>query len=657
MKSKLDFMIRGNDMDYHFLKVCAATPKLAVADCTYNTEQIIKCIEDSDSNAASVIVFPELCVTGYTCADLFLQTTLLDEAERCVGKIVDSTINREQLVVIGAPIGHEGRLFNVAIVICKGKILGIVPKMYLPNYSEFYEKRWFHSGVGLGQLETTYAGQTVPFSSNLLFKAKNIPYFTLGIEICEDLWVSLPPSTLHTLKGATIIVNPSASNEIVGKTQYRRDLISSQSARTMSGYIYTSSGIGESTTDVVFSGHKLIYENGYIISESETFERDNALLYGIIDLERLYKERLKNNHVQPEVLQSVVYKNITFDIKPEAFTYNRFVDPKPFVPDNEAVRKERCKAIFDIQANGLARRMAHTKAQSYVLGISGGLDSTLALLVCVKAAELIGMDRKSIVGVTMPGFGTTDRTYNNAINLMKLLGITTKEISIVESATQHLKDIEHDLNTHDVTYENAQARERTQILMDLSNKYNGLVIGTGDLSELALGWATYNGDHMSMYAVNASIPKTLVRYLIDYVAHYESEPLVQEILFDVLDTPVSPELLPPDKEGNIAQKTEDLVGPYELHDFYLFQMLRYGYRPSKIYFLAQQAFKDVYDHETLLKWLKVFYRRFFNQQFKRSCLPDGPKVGSICVSPRGDLRMPSDAQSRIWLDDIDQLSE
>lgn len=644
-------------MDYHFLKVCAATPSLQVADCHYNVEQILNCIHQSTAEGASVVLFPELCMTGYTCADLFLQTTLLEECESAVAGLLEATKTNEQLIIIGAPITHYNHLYNVAMVLHKGQILGMVPKSYLPNYSEFYEKRWFNSGLDMRLQYTNYAGQKqVPISSQLLFKATNIPYFKLGIEICEDLWTMLPPSTLHALNGATLIVNPSASNEIVGKNQYRRELLAQQSAKTMSAYIYTSSSVDESTTDVVFSGHKLIYENGYCISESGLFPKENDLLYGILDLERLQKERLKQNHSHSDaILNALNYKTIDFELKVPEFEFNRFVDSKPFVPNDEKMRKERCKHIFDIQAHGLARRMAHTKAQTFVLGISGGLDSTLALLVCVKAAKLLNKPLTSIVGVTMPGFGTTDRTYNNAINLMKLLGVTTREISIVASATQHLKDIGHDLTTHDVTYENAQARERTQILMDISNQTNGLVIGTGDLSELALGWATYNGDHMSMYAVNASIPKTLVRYLIDYVAHFESEPLVQEILIDVLETPVSPELLPPDKEGKIAQKTEDLVGPYELHDFYLYNMIRFGYRPTKIYFLAQVAFKGVYDNATILKWLKTFYRRFFNQQFKRSCLPDGPKVGSICVSPRGDWRMPSDACSRLWLDEIEKL--
>lgn len=645
-------------MDYHFLKVCAATPLLELTNCHYNVKQILNCIQKSANEGASLILFPELCITGYTCADLFLQTTLLEETEATIAHLLKETIHYEQLIIIGAPITHQNHLYNVALVLHKGKILGMVPKCYLPNYSEFYEKRWFNAGLDMKKQLMSYAGQNnIPFSSQLLFEATNIPYFKLGIEICEDLWNMLPPSTLHALNGATIILNLSASDEAIGKIKYRRDLLAQQSAKTMCAYIYTSCGTQESTTDAVFSGHKLIYENGYCISESVLFPQENDLLYGIIDLERLQKERLKQNHTHSDViLNALDYETVLFKLKVPHFKFDRFVDAKPFVPHDKDMRKSRCKQVFDIQTHSLARRMTHTKATTFVLGISGGLDSTLALLVCVKAAKLLNIPLTSIVGVTMPGFGTTDRTYHNALNLMKLLGVTVREIPIVAVTQQHLQDIGHDLTTHDITYENAQARERTQILMDLANQINGLVIGTGDLSELALGWTTYNGDHMSMYGVNASIPKTLVRYLIDYVAHFESEPMVQEILIDILETPVSPELLPPDYTGQIAQKTEDLVGPYELHDFYLYNMIRFGYRPTKILFLAQVAFRGTYDAATILKWLKVFYHRFFNQQFKRSCLPDGPKVGSICLSPRGDWRMPSDVSSRLWLEEIDTLN-
>ncbi len=644
-------------MNYHFFKVCAATPKLAIGDCIYNTEQIIHCIQEASQQKAGLIAFPELCLTAYTCADLFFQSKLLEETKRGIELILEESKAHDLLVVVGAPIAHEDNLYNAAIVILKGKILGIVPKTYLPNYSEFYEKRWFHSAHDIQNTTITYCGFTVPFSPYVLFQAENIDYFTLGLEICEDLWAIMPPSLYHALSGATVLVNPSASNEIVGKEDYRRDLIAGQSARTMCAYIYTSSGIYESTTDLAFSGHRLIYENGYKIAESQLFERDNALLYGIIDLERIYKERMKQNNFKHSAhLKELGYQTVVFKLEAPDFDVDRYVDPHPFVPSDKTIRHTRCKQIFAIQANGLARRMEHTKSESLVVGISGGLDSTLALLVCVKAIEILGKDTQQIIGVTMPGFGTTDRTYNNALQLMKYLGVSSQEISIVPSVKQHLLDIQHPLDNHNVTYENAQARERTQILMDLSNKYNGLVVGTGDLSELALGWATYNGDHMSMYGVNASIPKTLVRYLIDYVANEESEEQVKTILLDILDTPVSPELLPPDEKGGIAQITEDIVGPYEIHDFYLYYALRCGYSPAKNYYLAQQAFKGVYDQETLLKWLKTFYRRFFAQQFKRSCLPDGPKVGSVCLSPRGDWRMPSDASSRIWLEECEQLS-
>ena len=656
MKRKTLQKIGVNSMSYHFFKVCTATPKLMVGDCKYNTEQIISCIKEAADQRAGLILFPELCITGYTCADLFFQTTLLMEVQKSIENLLDESKHHEQIIVVGAPVSHEEHLYNTAIVIFKGQILGIVPKTYLPNYSEFYEKRWFHPSYDILHTSITYCGFTVPFSPYILFKATNQPYLSFAIEICEDLWAMIPPSLHHAQAGATMLLNLSSSNEIVGKEVYRRHLIAQQSARTMSAYLYTSSGIYESTTDLAFGGHKLIYENGNKISESELFKRDNDLLYGIVDLERVYKERIKQNHFkQAEIIKALNYQTAAFEIQNQPFEWHRFVDAQPFVPSDPTARKERCKHIFNIQAHSLARRMEHTKSQSLVVGISGGLDSTLALLVCVKAIKILDLPPTHILGVTMPGFGTSDRTYNNAITLMQLLGITLKEISIVASATQHLKDIEHDMSSHDVTYENAQARERTQILMDLSNKYNGIVVGTGDLSELALGWATYNGDHMSMYAVNASIPKTLVRYLVDYVADYESETATKAVLQDILDTPVSPELLPTDHQGAIAQKTEDIVGPYELHDFYLYNMMRFGFSPTKIYFLAKQAFKGIYDHQTLLKWLEVFYRRFFNQQFKRSCLPDGPKVGSICLSPRGDWRMPSDASSRLWLDEIKTL--
>lgn len=643
-------------MTNHFIKVCTITPKLSVGDCNYNLKQIYNCIKESETAGASIAVFPELCLTGYTCGDLFYQSNLLAETEKNIKQLLDATATSEQLILVGAPIAHEGHLFNTACVLFKGKLLGIVPKSFLPNYNEFNEKRWFSAAHEILHSEMVYAGQTVTISSHLLFKAKRIPYFCLGIDICEDLWSPLSPSTCHTIYGATIIANLSASNETVGKMNQRKALVAQHSSKTMCGYLYTSSGIYESTSDLVFSGHQLIYEGGSLLAESELFSRENLITYATLDLEHLYNQRLRFNYAtSPLPFKEINYQMIEFDLALKVKEPDKNINPHPFIPKEEKTRTQRCKSIFAIQAHGLARRMEHTHAEHLVIGVSGGLDSTLALLVCVRAIKLLNMPSYSIIGVTMPGFGTSDRTYHNAISLMKLLGITQKEISIVPSTLQHLKDIEHDASIHDTTYENAQARERTQILMDLSNQYNGLVVGTGDLSELALGWATYNGDHMSMYGVNASVPKTLMRYLIEYVAYYESEPLVQEILFDVLATPVSPELLPTSDRGDITQKTEDLVGPYELHDFFIYYMLRFGYAPSKIYHLAQMAFNNQYSNETLLKWLKVFYKRFFAQQFKRSCLPDGPKVGSIGLSPRGDWRMPSDASSALWLAEIESL--
>lgn len=635
--------------DYHFLKVCTVTPSMHLADCTYNIEEIARSLHEASNNGASLAVYPELCVTGYSCGDLFYQTSLIEEAEKSIERLLIATQDIEIIAVIGAPVTVDNGLYNCALILHKGHILGIVPKTYLPNYSEFYEKRWFTAAHNLQSNQTIYANQKCTISPHLVFECKQMPYFKLGIDICEDLWAALPPSIFHSLNGATIIANLSASNETIGKSQYRKDLVAQHSAKTMSAYLYTSSSVMESTTDLVFSGHQLIYENGYLLGESNLFADDTTFTYAIIDLERLHKERIHQNNISPTALiDSLKYQTILFDLKLPHFEFNRYVDPRPFVPKDETKRKERCKAIFDIQAHGLARRALHAKADYLILGMSGGLDSTLALLACVKAADYAHMSHHQVMGVTMPGFGTTERTYQNAMNLMKLLGITIKEIPIIEATKQHLNDIGHSTEQHDVTFENAQARERTQILMDLANQNNGLVIGTGDLSELALGWATFNGDHMSMYGINSGVPKTLVRYLIDYVAHYESEPLVQEILFDVLDTPVSPELLPPHENGTIAQKTEDLVGPYDLHDFFIYNVLRFGFRPSKIFFLAKQAFEGEFDEATIFKWLYTFFERFFKHQFKRSCLPDGPKVGSVCLSPRGDLKMPSDAYWNLW---------
>ena len=642
---------------YGYVKVGSAVPKLRVADCVYNKEEILKLVEAAAAKQVRVLSFPELSVTGYTCADLFFQTPLLHAAEQAIQEIAEATEALNIFLLIGAPIAVDNQMFNCAVALYKGKLLGIVPKTHIPNYSEFYEERWFASADDLLTEEITYAGQNVPIGADLIFAAADFPALKIGVEICEDLWVPIPPSSYLSLYGATLLLNLSASNELASKPGYRRQLVSQQSARCLSAYVYTSAGTGESTQDAVFSGHSMIYENGTLFAETESFSRESQFVYADIDVEMLMSERRKHTtfmtHLQKAEAQKF-YRQIFFDMAEDTTldNWSRPLSNVPFTPTTKL--DARCKNIFAIQTTGLARRMEHTHADSLVIGISGGLDSTLALLVCAKACDYLGIDRTHVIGVTMPGFGTTDRTYQNALTLMRCLGITMKEIPIRDAVIQHFKDIDHDISLHNVTYENAQARERTQILMDLANKYNGLVVGTGDLSELALGWATYNGDHMSMYGVNGSVPKTLVRHLVRYYADTCNEKELADVLLDVLDTPVSPELLPPE-DGQISQKTEDLVGPYELHDFYLYYILRYGYAPSKIYRLAFQAFKSQYDRETILKWLNVFYRRFFSQQFKRSCLPDGPKVGSVAVSPRGDLRMPSDASGRVWLEELEGI--
>ena len=645
---------------YGFVKVGAAVPRLRLADCVYNKEQIVAMAKDAAEKGVRVLTFPELCITGYTCADLFMQRTLLGAAEKAVKAIIAETKDLDLFFVIGVPVALDSQAFNCAVAIYKGEILGLVPKTHLPNYSEFAEERWFSSADDILVDSIRYAGQEVPIGSDLLFAAAGIPDLKIGIEICEDLWVPIPPSSYQSLYGATLLLNLSASNELSGKPAYRRRMVAQHSSSCMASYVYVSSGIGESTQDAVFSGHSIICENGDIFAESERFAQDNQLIYADIDLDILTNERRKHttflSHLQKAEMHRI-YRLVTFDMA-EAETmenWNRPLTSAPFYPGADEV-DEQCKDIFSIQTAGLARRMELTHSESLVIGISGGLDSTLALLVCVKACDFLGIDRSHVLGVTMPGFGTTDRTYQNALTLMRSLGITMKEIPIRDAVTQHFKDIEHDINLHNVTYENSQARERTQILMDLANKYNGLVVGTGDLSELALGWATYNGDHMSMYSVNSGIPKTQVRTLVNWVANNgEVDADASAALLDVLDTPVSPELLPPDQEGKIKQKTEDLVGPYELHDFFLYHILHNAYRPAKVLWLAEKAFDGEYDRETLLKWLKNFYRRFFIQQFKRSCLPDGPKVGPISLSPRGDWRMPTDAVSRIWMDEVEKL--
>ncbi len=642
---------------YDLIRAGAAVPKLKVADCKYNTEQISSLINQADDAGIKILCFPELSVSSYTCGDLFLQTALIRECENSINLIAAKSKHTDMLIAAGAPVVCDNQTFNCAVLINKGKILGIVPKTYVPNYSEFYEKRWFSPAGSLISDQTNYCGQDVPIGSDLIFKCKNIKNLSVGIEICEDLWAPIPPSSFLATNGANVILNLSASNELAAKNDYRRALAAHQSAGTISAYIYSSAGIGESTQDVVFSGHSMICENGVMLEETKRFSKENQLIYADIDLESICNDRKKNTSFMTPAYSQKQYRNIYFDISESRIeTLKRPLTQTPFVPADNEKLSERCKDIFNIQVTGLSKRFVHTGSKSFVIGISGGLDSTLALLVSAKSCDFIGIDRQNIIGVTMPGFGTTDRTYNNAINLMKSLGVTIKEISIKEACLQHFKDIGHDPDVHDVTYENTQARERTQILMDIANKENAIVVGTGDLSELALGWATYNGDHMSMYGVNSGIPKTLVRVLVKHVADSGYlDKNSNRILSDILDTPVSPELLPPTKDGKIRQKTEDIVGPYELHDFFLYYVVRFGFPPKKILFFAETVFSDIYSKEVILKWLKNFYRRFFSQQFKRSCLPDGPKVGTISLSPRGDWRMPSDAVSRIWLDELDSL--
>ncbi len=641
-------------MNYGFVKVASAVPSVKVADCRYNILQIESLIAQAEGKGIEVICFPELSITAYTCGDLFSQQLLLDEAEMALISLLDFTRSLNIISIVGFPLPYRGTLLNCAAVIQKGKILGLVPKTYLPNYKEFYEQRWFSSGTTFPDSSVKICGQQVPLGNNLIFQSSN---FSFGVEICEDVWAPIPPSSIAALRGAEIIFNLSADNEGIGKHQYLKSLLAQQSARCLSGYVFSGCGFGESSQDLVFAGKAFIYENGSLLCEGERFSLKEQLITSEIDVERLRMERQVNTTFAANMNQCDLSQVRYIDtelIVPKEFKLSRTFDPSPFVPKGEALN-ERCKEIFSIQTQGLAKRLVHTHAQNVIVGISGGLDSTLALLVCVKTFDLLGLSRKNIIGITMPGFGTTGRTYNNAINLMKELGITIREISIKEACLQHFKDLDIDPNVHDVTYENSQARERTQILMDAANQSNGLVIGTGDLSELALGWATYNGDHMSMYGVNASIPKTLVRHLVHWVAMQEMDDTCRETLLDIIDTPISPELIPADENGEIQQKTEDLVGPYELHDFFLYYTLRFGFRPAKIYMIAQEAFKDSYTDEVIKKWLTIFFRRFFAQQFKRSCLPDGPKVGSCSLSPRGDWRMPSDASSASWLEECAAL--
>ena len=641
-------------MIHGFIKTAAVTPKVQVADPEGNAREIIRLAKEAAGNGAKIIVFPELCITGYTCGDLFLQELLLESAKEALLQIIRETRELDALIFAGLPWEKEGKLYNAAAVFQGGKLLGLVPKTCIPNYGEFYELRHFARGNQEADAVWTDSGDGerdyIPFGTRLLFTCEEMPGLAVAAEICEDVWVPDPPSIHHALAGATVIVNCSASDETTGKDAYREALISGQSARLVCGYIYANAGEGESSQDLVFGGHNLIAENGKILSRSARFK--NETIYADLDIARIVGERRRMTTFFSRT--DAVYTEIGFHLNKEETKLSRFIDPAPFVPDDSQDRQKRCEEIFAIQYMGLKKRLEHTRSRTAVVGISGGLDSTLALLVAVRAFDSLGLPRKGILGVTMPCFGTTDRTYRNACELVRKLGGTLREVDIREAVTTHFRDIGHDPEVHDVTYENSQARERTQVLMDLANQSGGLVIGTGDMSELALGWATYNGDHMSMYGVNAGVPKTLVRHLVRYYADTCGDPELAATLLDVLDTPVSPELLPP-KDGVIAQKTEDLVGPYELHDFFLYYVLRFGFAPSKIYRLARLAFAGAYGDDTILKWLKTFYRRFFTQQFKRSCLPDGPKVGSVAVSPRGDLRMPSDASAAIWLKELETL--
>ena len=664
-------------MNYGYVKVASAIPAVRVGDVAYNVEQIENLVIQAEGKGVEVIVFPELSLTGYTCQDLFRQQLLLDRVEQGVMRLMDFTRKLDIIAIVGAPVPVGNLLLNCAVVIQKGHVLGMVPKFYLPNYSEFYEKRWFASAQDLRDMELRYAGNVVNMTADVqLFRTADGVLF--GIEICEDVWAPAPPSNKLALAGADIVFNLSASDELIGKHDYLKSLLSQQSARTMTGYVYSSCGFGESTQDVVYGGNAMIYENGKLLAEAARFSLEPQIMMTQIDVEKLRSERRGNStyvNAQRNVKFSLLDKQFGIRIidafskeMEREFKLERTVSPHPFIPVMEDMEVS-CEEIFNIQVMGLVKRLVHTHAETAVIGISGGLDSTLALLVCVKAFDKLKRSRKGIVGVTMPGFGTTGRTYNNAMELMRSLGITVKEVSIVDAVTQHFEDINHDISVHDVTYENSQARERTQVLMDMANKLNGMVVGTGDLSELALGWATYNGDHMSMYGVNASVPKTLIRYLVNYVAQREVDDQSAQTLQDIIDTPISPELIPADEKGNIQQKTEDLVGPYELHDFFLYYFLRFGFSPKKIFMLAKNAFienkskrvklgpndPETYDEETIKKWLRVFVRRFFSQQFKRSCLPDGPKVGSVSLSPRGDWRMPSDAMAAMWMQDAENM--
>ncbi len=643
-------------MDYGFVRVAAAVPELKVADCSYNADRIIEMIREAEAVGSQMVVFPELSLTAYTCADLFHQELLMKQSLASLSKVAESTRALNVLAIVGLPLAVDNQLFNCAAVIQKGNILGIVPKTYIPGYKEFYEERWFAAGTLAKSPFTRVCGKEIPFGTDLLFEADGPERVIFGIEICEDLWAPIPPSTHQAIAGATILFNLSASNEIIGKSEYRRELVTLQSGKCLAGYVYASSGVDESTTDLVFGGHAMIAENGGVLAESERFLRKGHLTITEIDVQKLMNDRVRLTSFM-EATPERSFRKVQFHLEPldmgdASKKLFRAVDPHPFVPKEKSARDIRCSEIFAIQTTGLAKRLAHTGIKNAVLGISGGLDSTLALIVTAKTFDMLGIPRENITAITMPGFGTTDTTYENALQLIRSYGAELREINIKQACLQHFEDIGHDPDIHDVTYENVQARERTQILMDIANKQNGLVIGTGDLSELALGWCTYNGDHMSMYSVNCSIPKTLVKYLVRWAADNVVEQVAAEVLLRILDTPITPELLPPDSNGGILQKTEELIGPYELHDFFLYHTIRYGASPKKVLLLAKHAFEGAYDADTILAWLKLYYKRFFSQQFKRSCLPDGPKVGTISLSPRGDWRMPSDASYELWMKEL-----
>jgi len=639
---------------FEYMRVAVAVPTIKIANPEYNVKEIASMVKKSITEKnAKIIVFPELCITGYTCGDLFNQKILIKESETALRYLLEETKSLNILIAVGMPINADNQLFNCAVLLKSGKILGAVPKTFVPNYNEFYEKRWFASSVSRISSKISLCDQEVIFNENILFKDA-LSSLCVGIDICEDLWVNIPPSSYHTLYGANLILNLSASNETIGKTEYRREIVKVQSAKCITAYAYSSAGDTESTTDVVFSGHALIAENGAILEE-DRFSRNSSIIYSDIDLGKLNNDRIKfNTYMGRNEKRDYQYADFNLGCS-ENIELCRSVDSKPFVPSNEEERGKRCKEIINLQSTGLYQRLNKIGSQKAIVGISGGLDSTLALIVTVEAFKKLNVPLSCITAVTMPGFGTTDRTYNNAVTLMKELGVAIREISIKESCILHFKDIGHDIDVHNITYENAQARERTQILMDLANEENGIVVGTGDLSELALGWCTYNGDQMSMYGVNSSIPKTLVRYLVKWYAEEVTTGEIKRALLDVCDTPVSPELLPPDKEGNIQQFTESTIGSYDLNDFFLYNMLRNGYEPDKIYYLARIAFKDEFTEEVILETLKKFYKRFFTQQFKRSCMPDGVKVGSVSLSPRGDWRMPSDASYELWLNRLNNL--